>query len=89
MGSNYIEIRAIAHDDQVISEIYDEIVLFMDAAFPEWRMESCENLDIFVNHIIEENGFLFSNSNINPVDRLVILYESMANTYKRLKNILL
>lgn len=65
---------------QLHGEIETEIVLFMDTAFPGWW--ELVNRETFIGYIIEENGFLFINSNIASVVRLSVLYQSLADTYR-------
>lgn len=69
----------------VYEELLEEIFLYMDVAFPEWRMDCVVNPLILVSIIVEENGFLFVNSNVCPIHRLSILYKSISETYKCLK----
>ena len=62
-------------------ELYLEIVHFMNIAFPDWNEKSNLFKTSFIDFLIEENGFLFTNSNLLLVIKLKILHGSIVSAY--------
>ena len=80
VNKNYYKVPKCMDACHVQEEMYTEIVLFMDIAYPEWE----ENVEVeeFVGYIINENNFIYSKDDYAFVLKLLLLYKSIAHSYE-------